>query len=649
MADYNLVGRIRPVYKGVWNAETAYTVLETVMSTNGHAVYIAVKDVPAGTALTNEEYWGILLDASTVFEAADEIKDVRDEVDNQLTGFNTALSTKIDGAYVDENGRLCLTANNEVVAGPFEVAGGGGGGGSSNNAVLTLTNTTGWLSKAVSVGSDCVVTANWSSVEGDIPTGNGVLKIIVNGTVKHTANVQQGAIEHNLKPYITAGSNIVKLSITDVYGNSRTINFSINGVSLVLESAFDATPAFAGPIQFVYTPIGNVEKTVHIVLDGTEIHTATVTASGREQTFTIPAQSHGSHTLRVWFEATVDGETVPSNELYYDLNCIVAGNNTVNIMSAFRQDTAEQYDLLAIEHQVYDPANLTAAVTYWANGAKVAEGTVDRTVHTWNYRPTDIGALHLEIRCGDTVKPFDLIVTEASVQIEAETQNLQLFLTSEGRSNIEDNPGTWAYGGISATFTGFNWISDGWKQDAEKNTVLRVSGDARVEIPMQIFATDFRSTGKTIEVEFASRDVLDYNAMILSCFSGERGIEITAQRADMTSEQSTIGTQYKEDEHVRLTFVTEKRSGNRLILIYLNGIICIFIHIYILVQLFFADRSITGKDQIIRIINQIPSIFGKILSNLFIRSSLQCRYIGVGSHTMLCCHSNHILHIAVLF
>ena len=62
MADYNLVGRIRPVYRGVWNAETAYTVLETVTAADNHAAYIAVRDVPAGVSLSNEEYWGVLVD-----------------------------------------------------------------------------------------------------------------------------------------------------------------------------------------------------------------------------------------------------------------------------------------------------------------------------------------------------------------------------------------------------------------------------------------------------------------------------------------------------------------------------------------------------------------------------------------------------------
>lgn len=530
-------------------------------------------DVSGGEKVksVNGQTGAVQLTAADIKHADGET--VEKKIDQFTEEMGVVLGTKLDGAYIDEDGRLCLTANGELAAGPFEVVGGGGGGGSSNNAVIALTNTTGWLAKTIASDSDCYVAAEWSSVEGDLPTGNGTLKITVNSAIKATSNVEQGNLNINLKPYLAPGNNAVKITVTDVYGNSRTVSYSINCIALQLTSSFDSTPAFSGDILFSYTPTGSVEKKIYIVLDGTEIGSPVVTASGREQTFTIPAQAHGSHTLRVWFDAVIDGETVPSNELYYDLNCIVAENNAVNIMSAFRLDESEQYALLSIEHQVYDPANLQATVTYWANDSKVAEGTVDRTVQTWNYRPMDSGSLKLEIRCGDTVKTFELTIAASTVQIEAETQNLQLHLTSEGRSNIEANPGTWVSGDIAAAFTGFNWVSDGWKQDESKNTVLRVSGDARVEIPMQIFATDFRSSGKTIEVEFASRDVLDYNAMILSSVNGGRGIEITAQRADMTSEQSTIGTQYKEDEHVRLTFVTEKRSGNRLILIYLNGII----------------------------------------------------------------------------
>ena len=40
---------------------------------------------------------------------------------------------------------------------------------------------------------------------------------------------------------------------------------------------------------------------------------------------------------------------------------------------------------------------------------------------------------------------------------------------------------------------------------------------------------------------------------------------LTAQKASFFSEQSSIATQYKEDEHVRITFVTEKRTEHRLL------------------------------------------------------------------------------------
>ena len=54
--------------------------------------------------------------------------------------------------------------------------------------------------------------------------------------------------------------------------------------------------------------------------------------------------------------------------------------------------------------------------------------------------------------------------------------------------------------------------------------------------------------------------------------SGGRGLQLTAQRAELKSEQSEIFTQYKEDEHIRISFVVEKRSENRLVHVYVNGI-----------------------------------------------------------------------------
>ena len=54
--------------------------------------------------------------------------------------------------------------------------------------------------------------------------------------------------------------------------------------------------------------------------------------------------------------------------------------------------------------------------------------------------------------------------------------------------------------------------------------------------------------------------------------NGGRGILLTSQRCELHSEGSTINMQFKEEEHVRVSFVVEKRTELRLIYCYINGI-----------------------------------------------------------------------------
>lgn len=480
-----------------------------------------------------------------------------------------------DGMYIDkETNTLYLTHNGEIVSEGVQLpATGGSSGGSTNNAVMTLTNTTGFLAKTIALGGECLLTGEWSSLENEMETGNGVLTVTVGTAVKVKKEIAQGSFAVEVSDYLAAGSNTVKIGVTDIYGNSRSVFFTITAVAVSIESDFNASKAYTGDITFAYTPIGAVEKHVVFELDGEEIGTATVTSSGREQTFTIPKQSHGAHELRVWFTATIDNEPVTSNVLHYSILCVESGKTDPVIACAFEQKTANQYAVLMIPYIAYDPAGLTSVVELIANDKTVASLTVDRTQQVWNYRLMEAGTVNLKIVCGKAEWTHTVEVAAVDIDVQAETSGLELHLTSEGRSNHEDAPAVWENNGIAAEFTDFNFTSDGWLMDDDGNTVLRVTGDARLEIPLEIFKTDFRSTGKTIELEFATRNVLNYDAVILSCMSEGRGLEITSQRATMTSEQSSIGTQYKEDEHVRLTFVVEKSSANRFIQCYINGIL----------------------------------------------------------------------------
>lgn len=542
----------------VQTADDAKTIARAAESSSSEALATAKN--------AKDESFNASGDAQLAMSAAQNMQ-------QSFSNMELLLSGKVDGAFV-ENGYLYLTSNNEVVAGPlgpFSGTGGSGGSG-GNNAVLAVSNSSGWLSKSIAYGKDCLVQITWSSLEDEMPTGNGVMKVTVNGIVKAMLDIPQGAVTADLGPYLSVGSNAVRIQVSDAYENSRTINFNINAIEASMSSTFDSGTAFDGIITFTYVPVGAISKTVHILLDGKEIATVTTTSSGRQMSYTIPAQKHGAHTLEAYFDATVNGQTIDSNHLYYEIICVESLNTTPIIATSFQNETVAQYTTLAIPFTVYDPANLTAEVELSVNGNVVSRQTVDRTQQIWPYRADSAGDLALEISCGSASRTIALTVTASEMEIEAETGGLSLYLSSAGRSNAEENPAVWEYGSIVARFSGFNFTSDGWQLDEENIPVLRVSGDARLTIPVQPFGKDFRTTGKTIEIEFATRDVMNYDAIVLSCMSGNRGISITPQLATLRSEQKEITTRYKENEHLRLSFVVEKKAVNRLIYCYINGI-----------------------------------------------------------------------------
>ena len=492
------------------------------------------------------------------------------------TGLQSIIDTTVNGAYV-EDGSLYLTHDGEVVAGPFSGFGGGGGGGSMNNAVMTLDNVSGWAAKTVAKGATVAVAVSWSSIEDGLETGNGTLTVKVDGLVREVRNVAQGVLNIDISNYLNIGTSTVQILVADSYGNTRMKNFTLSVMDLRIASSFDQTTVQTGAFNFQYIPYGEVRKTVFFEVDGVQIGTDITAESGNSRSYSIPVQTHGAHDIDVYFTCTVNGEEITSNTLHYEVIWAISGQTATVIATEFDEDEIEQYETLNIPYRVYDPQSQVANVTISIDGVVVSSLTdVSREPQVFSYRMDTEGEHTITIASNGVARDIDLTVNEAQIDAHAETQNLALYLSSAGRSNNEEHPDTWTYGEgageIAAVFTGFNWKSDGWQQDGDGITVLRVNGGAEVEIPYQIFAEDFRTTGKTIEIEFATRDVHDYDATILSCMSGGRGFSMTAQYATMKSEQSELNMQYKEDDHIRLTFVVEKRNENRLMMVYVNAI-----------------------------------------------------------------------------
>ena len=566
-----------------------------------------------------------------------------------------------------------------IVSGPYDIgSGGGGGGGGGGVTTVTLTNkdpetSEPWWPTAIAVGAQVILKVNWSSKRDGDPTGNGTMYVYVNDTLISKKSIKQGDYEIDVSANLISGANKIEFKVIDAYNTTKNLIGNITAVSLKLTSTFEDDISYTGLITYTYIPIGDVLKTVHFLVDGRDIGQEQVRTTGEQCTKTIPAQRHGAHTLEVYFTAILDDDLVESNHLKYDLICYEIGNNTPIIASTFpEQSEQEQYVAFNIRYRVYTPGYNTSQVSLLINGQPIGEPlTVDMSWQNWEVRPSVVGNHIYRAETGEVYRQFGVHVYESTIDVQPVTSSLVLYLTTFGRSNAEapEARQTWEdiEHDIHCTLTGFNWSSNGWMQDATGATVLRLSGDARVEIPYQPFFADLQQTGKTIEIEFATTDVKKYESRILECLTGGdalnysytlageddrakyfivtdvdsekfieavrgehrvylfqhdgtnwtldgnvvdlgdnniygitivkedrpgtpseyfingdritvayevvgRGIYITPQLAKFQSQLSSLSTQYKENEHVRLAFVIEKRTENRLIYMYINGI-----------------------------------------------------------------------------
>lgn len=521
-------------------------------------------------------YDGTVYDSAgdAVRAIGEELGQIREELEQYIDAH------AVDGLYYADS-MLYLTSKGEIVSDPVEIVSGGGSGGSSS--IVRLINNNETTSMAVAAGGDMNLQFTFTSIEDEVPTGNGTLKITVGGVTKLTTSIAQGLNTVNVKDYLAVGTNNVRVTCTDVYGLSRSIVYTITVVELKITSTFDDTVTYDGDITFKYTPYGLIEKTVHIKLDGTELDAVTITASGKQSTKIIPAQTHGVHRLDVYLTASLEGSAMESDHLIFDVMCVSSGTTTAFIASPFTAGIISQGEQVSIPYTVYDPASLSSDITLniytMENGSRVNYSsqpiTVDRTRKYWVTRRYPVGTVYFEIAypSKSLAATHIFTVNEASINVSAETNDLELYLTSAGRSNNEATPAVWSNNGVTTTFTNVNWSSSGWVEDENGDVALRLNGDARATINFQPFNKDIRTNGKTIEIEYAIRDVNNRDAVVIDCLSGGIGIKATADTAWLDSEQSHVECRYKENEKIRVAFVVESRSEYRMLAVYLNGVL----------------------------------------------------------------------------
>ena len=447
-----------------------------------------------------------------------------------------------------------------------------GGSGSGSSAVITLKNLLDSTTLTTAVDGSAILEFSFESSEADA----GTVYIYVGGNLKGTAPIVSGENSIDIGQYIGEGTNEVKLTCMDIYSNSKSLSYTVNAINLRVTSTFDDSQIYSSDISIRYIPYGAIEKTMHFVVDGIDT-TATVSETGKQQTQVLTGLYHGTHTLKIYATANVNGADIKSNELLFDILYIEEGVTTPLIASAYSVASITQGDLINIPFVVYDPSNMEAEVTLEIKQGDAVYSSVNRVVgrtkETWSTRDVPVGEVAFVITYGVISKIHTITVVENNIDVAVKETDLEFQLRAAGRSNADNDRDAWVSGDVTTTFEYVNWESTGWVNDENGDTALRLSGDAKATINFMPFKSDARQTGRTIEMEFAIRDVNNRDAIAISCLSGGIGFTATADTAQMMSEQTKISCNYTDEEKIRIAFVIEPRTEYRMMSVYLNGVL----------------------------------------------------------------------------
>ena len=519
-----------------------------------------------------------------------------------VLGMNAELSD--DGSSV----RLALTNKSgaEIAAADIP-AGSGGGGGDASTTKIVLDAA---VSKTIIKEGDSAMltwTYDHQYSSGDEKGTSTGQKATVSIEMKRGATVMYADTQHDVSKgtYTLDLTKYLLLGTTDIYVRATTTDpttgktqtrqsyVSVKAVTLALSSSFNIAECVAkggyGVSEAVSIPFavsGSGDKTVTLYLDGHQWDSQTVKRSGTTNgsfSLSMSGVSIGRHTVQIVAEMEASAElTLKSESIYFDI--LKAGQNAPYIGTKltfgdgriFADDhltpTIEtgQYEQVRFDFVAYDPTTTPATVGVWRDGIRTQTVSVPRTTQAYTNRFLEQGDVAMVLKCGTTEYKLNVKVTESGIDLSEATAGLVLKLTAAGRSNAESEPAEWRYNDVQTVFEGFDWQSNGWTGDA-----LKLTNGANIEIGYKPFANDATTTGATYEMELTCSNVTDRKGTVVDCMAGNVGFRLTTQEALMrTGAGSEVGTKFASGMTLKIAFVVQEKKGNRLMMLYVNGILC---------------------------------------------------------------------------
>lgn len=522
---------------------------------------------------------------------------------------NTLFGGSVEVSDDESSVRVTLTNKSgaEIVGLDIPAGSGGGGGGETSTTKIVLTAEAD--KSIIKEGDSAMLTWTYdhqysSGDEKGTSTGQ---KATVSIEMKRGATLMYADTQQDVSKgtYTLDLTKYLQLGTTDIYVRATTTDpttgktqtkqsyVSVKAVSLALTSGFNIAECVSkggyGVSEAVSIPFavsGSGDKTVTLYLNGHQWDSQTVKRSGTTNgsfSLSMSGLSIGRHTVQLVAEMEASQElTLKSESIYFDI--LKAGRSEPYIGTKltfgdgriFADDhltpTIEtgQYEQVKFDFVAYDPTATPAMVSVWRDGIRTQTVSVPRTVQTYTNRFLEQGAVAMVLKCGTTEYKLNVNVTESGIDLGEATSGLVLKLTAAGRSNAESAPAEWRYNDVQTAFEGFDWQSNGWTGDA-----LKLTNGANIEIGYKPFGNDATTTGATYEMELTCTNVTDRKGTVVDCMADGVGFRLTTQEALMrTGAGSEVGTKFASGMTLKIAFVVQEKKGNRLMELYVNGILC---------------------------------------------------------------------------
>ena len=528
--------------------------------------YLMSSSSSGGTGSSGFIYTNADINAETLIKVnnlVDNIDDPRYYIYRAALPEDLLFLPDVDTLIINSNGWFFRvieqdSLNDRIIANLISAGGSGGGSGSGETTDdLELTLGSGWGDGRTFIyGQSYELNVIGTATRDDTVQLSIYVKdeehdiVVLDKTYAHPSG-QAYKFNTNVLPEsqnitIHFELNSANSRMYNAYKPKTTLsNIKVVEMGIAKSSSLTTTSGyFVGAQSLSFLVLGDstdITVTPHMLIDGIEttVNLLPFTLQGATKSINIPQQEHGVHTVEIYLTTVLDGISLRTDSLSYELAWVDPNSDIPLIWFDDLPETVVNYDNCIIKYQVFNPAterqHATTLVNLMQEREPIPNSPIEISYNPNEWLQWDISSLYkingivdtvnnFSISCGAVRRDFDFIVTSVGARdLGLVNENsLILNLSSAGRSNSETGSvrSNWSYTDstnqvtYATHFNNFNWFNNGWADDNSGNgSYLSIANGASATIdfkPIELNST----SSTTIEMRFRVRNIQEYSTLV---------------------------------------------------------------------------------------------------------------------------------------